>query len=411
MTNSLSNTEATTRVAELYEECLMKNYGKPALALVRGKGSYVWDSEGRRYLDFICGIAVNTIGHSHEYWIQAVEKQLRELVHCSNLFYIPEQARLAHRLSQQAGEGRVFFCNSGAEANEFLIKLARLWGRKQSGGQEGVRYKVLTAQNAFHGRTFGGMAATPQEKIQGGFRPMLEGFAYGTFNDVDSFARLVDEQTSAILLETIQGEGGIHPATPEFLQGIRKLCDEKGLLFLIDEVQCGIGRTGTFYAYEQMDVKPDAIGMAKGLGGGFPIGAAWVKRGFDELFTPGSHGTTYGGGPLACAAANAVLDVIEQESLLDKVRLNSPAWHRALQELAAKHPAHIKGVRGLGYHVGLVLNGDPLVWSAKMREAGLLAVRGGTDALRLMPPLTVSSAELANSVELLDSVFTSNPSI
>lgn len=395
----------TMDTAALYDEYLMKNYGKPPFAIARGEGSWVWDTEGRKYLDFISGIAVNTVGHSHPVWLRKVQEQMRDLVHVSNLFYIPQQAQLARRLADQAGAGRSFFCNSGAEANEFLIKLARLWGRRKAGGAEGVCYHVITAKNAFHGRTFGGMAATPQEKIQGGFRPMLDGFAYGDFNDVDSFARLITPQTAAIMLETIQGEGGIVPATAEFLQGIRRLCDDHGLLLLIDEVQCGIGRTGTFYAYQQLGVQPDAIGMAKGLGGGFPIGATWVRQGFDDLFTPGSHGTTYGGGPLACAAANAVLDIIEEENLLDLVRRRSPVWHEQLRQLATRFPQHISGVRGMGYHVGLVVKGDPLEWSARLRHAGLLTVRGGADVIRLMPPLTVSIDELNTAISLLEQVF------
>ncbi|MCD8481604.1 MAG: aspartate aminotransferase family protein [Verrucomicrobia bacterium] len=391
--------------AALYDSYLMKNYGKPPFAIARGEGSWVWDTEGRKYLDFICGIAVNTVGHSHPAWLRKVEEQLRQVVHVSNLFYVPGQAVLAKRIADQAGEGRSFFCNSGAEANEFLIKLARLWGRHKSGGKEGVCYHVLTAKNAFHGRTFGGMAATPQEKIQGGFRPMLDGFAYGDFNDVDSFAKLITPQTAAIMLETIQGEGGIVPATAEFLQGIRKLCDQHKLLLLIDEVQCGIGRTGSFFAYQQLGIEPDAIGMAKGLGGGFPIGATWVRRGYDELFTPGSHGTTYGGGPLACAAANAVLDIIEEENLLASVQQRSPVWHQQLRALVERYPQHLSAVRGRGYHVGLVVKGDPLEWSARFRAGGLLTVRGGSDVVRLMPPLTVTVSELNSCVTILDEVL------
>jgi len=405
MTSTTSAKVTSAKVAELYERHVMKTYGAAPFALVRGKGSHVWDAEGRRYLDFCSGIAVNTLGHAHEGWTKAIREQLDQLVHCSNLYHIPGQGKLAARLCERAGTGRVFFCNSGAEANEFLLKLARLWGRQKAGGQEGRIYKVITATNAFHGRTFGGMAATPQEKIQGGFRPMLDGFATARFNDLDSFRAAVDDATAAILVETIQGEGGIHPATTEFLQGLRALCDEKGLLLLIDEVQCGIGRTGRFFAYEHAGITPDAIGMAKGLGGGFPIGAAWVRRGYDELFQPGNHGTTYGGNPLACAAANAVLDAIENENLLDHVARLSAPWLESLRALAARHPAHAKGVRGMGFHAALVVNGDPLDWVKRFRDNGLLTVRAGTDAVRLMPPLNVSETDLGHAVEIIDFVL------
>jgi acetylornithine/succinyldiaminopimelate/putrescine aminotransferase len=230
---------------------------------------------------------------------------------------IPLQGELARRLVRQAGPGRVFFCNSGAEANEALIKLARLHGRKKAGGEEGRCFKILCAKQAFHGRTFGGMSATPQEKIQGGFRPLVPGFAFGELNRLETFASQIDAGTAAIFVETIQGEGGVNPCTPEFLRGLRQLCDQHDLLLMLDEVQCGVGRTGRFYAYEHAGIAPDAIGMAKGLGGGVPIGAMWVRERFAELFQPGSHGTTFGGTPLACAAALAVLDVIERDGLLD----------------------------------------------------------------------------------------------
>jgi acetylornithine aminotransferase/acetylornithine/N-succinyldiaminopimelate aminotransferase len=375
------------------------------MTLTRGEGCFVWDAENRRYLDFATGIAVNTIGHAHPYWVEKVTAQAGQLVHVSNLYHVPQQAELAQRICGKAGEGKVFFCNSGAEANEFLIKLARLWGRKKAGGEEGECFKVITAFNAFHGRTFGGMSATPQAKIQNGFGPMLDGFLHGEFNNLDSFRELVDDSVTAILLETIQGEGGIHPATTEFLQGIRDLCDEKGLMLLIDEVQCGIGRTGKFFAFEHAGIQPDAIAMAKGLGGGFPIGAAWVSEPFADLFTPGSHGTTYGGNPLACTAALAVLDVMEQEQLLEKVTDLSVGWHATLEALVAKHPQHLSGMRGVGYHAALVVKGDPMPWVNRLRENGLLVVRGGTDAIRLMPPLNIDEQELNTAVEILDFIF------
>lgn len=405
MSSITSRKVTSEKVSALYDAHVLKNYGPAPMTLVRGEGSYVWDAENRRYLDFVSGIAVNTVGHCHPEWVSRISEQASQLGHVSNLFGISQQAELANRLCEKAGSGRVFFCNSGAEANEFLLKLARLWGKKKSGGEEGKCYKVITALNAFHGRTFGGMAATPQAKIQNGFGPMLDGFLHGEFNNADSFRDLVDDSVCAILLETIQGEGGIYPATTEFLQEIRKICDEKQLLLLIDEVQCGIGRTGKFFAFEHAGVEADAIGMAKGLGGGFPIGAGWVKEPFADLFTPGSHGTTYGGNPMACAAALAVMDIMENEDLLRKVNERSAGFHAALQRLVEKHPEHLSGLRGMGYHVAIVVKDDPIDWVGRLRENGLLVVRGGTDAIRLMPPLNVSQQDLDTCVEILDFIF------
>jgi acetylornithine aminotransferase/acetylornithine/N-succinyldiaminopimelate aminotransferase len=405
MSSRTASKVTSAKVAALYDSHVLKNYGPAPFTLVKGEGSMLWDAENRRYLDFSTGIAVNTLGHGHPVWVERVREQAGKLVHVSNLFNVPQQGQLAQRLCEKAGPGKVFFCNSGAEANEFLIKLARLFGREKSGGEEGRCYKVITAKNAFHGRTFGGMSATPQAKVQEGFGPLLDGFLYAEFNNLESFSAMVDDSVAAIMLETIQGEGGIHPATTEFLKGIRALCDDKNILLLIDEVQCGIGRTGKFFAYEHAGIQPDAIGMAKGLGGGFPIGAGWVADAYAGLFKPGSHGTTYGGNPLACTAALAVMDVMEDEKLLDLVSERSVTWHKALKELVSKHPTHLAGFRGMGYHAALVVKDDPLPWVGRLRENGLLVVRGGTDAIRLMPPLNVSIQDLDTAVEILDLTF------
>jgi acetylornithine aminotransferase/acetylornithine/N-succinyldiaminopimelate aminotransferase len=299
----------------------------------------------------------------------------------------------------------VFFCNSGAEANEGLIKLARLHGMEKAGGVEGKCFKVLCAKNAFHGRTFGGMSATPQEKIQKGFRPMVEGFAFGELNNLASFEALVDDATAAILVETIQGESGINPCTTEFLIGLRDLCNRMNLLLLLDEVQCGVGRTGDFYAFECAGIHPDAIGMAKGLGGGMPIGAIWIRENAADLFHPGSHGTTFGGTPLACAAALAVLEVIERDKLLDRVKAESVLWHAALRGLVAEFPDKVLGIRGKGYLVGVQLASDPAPVIAALRKAGLLVPGSGNNVFRLLPPLTATRDELARSVEIIRDVL------
>jgi acetylornithine/N-succinyldiaminopimelate aminotransferase len=394
-----------TNTAELYDAHVLKNYARAALTLVRGRGTQVWDDAGNGYLDFTSGIAVSALGHCHPHWVSAVQRQAAELIHVSNLFRNPQQGELARRIVKYAGPGRVFFCNSGAEANEALIKLARLHGMQKAGGEEAKCYKIICAKNAFHGRTFGGMSATPQEKIQKGFRPMVPGFAFGEINNLKSFADQIDSGTAAIFLETIQGESGINPCTPEFLRGVRQLCDQHNLLLLLDEVQCGIGRTGKFYSFEYAGVTPDAIGMAKGLGGGFPIGAMWVKERYAELFHPGNHGTTFGGTPLACAAALAVLDVIERDNLLEKVVRQSGPWHEGLRKLVTDFPKHVVEVRALGYLVGIQLTVDPTPYIAALRELGLLVPSAGGNVVRLLPPLNATADELAKSVQLFREVL------
>src|SRR5471030_1989411 len=396
---------ARPSAADLYDAHVLKNYPRQPLTLVRGSGACVWDDAGRSYLDFTSGIAVSALGHCHPQWVAAVQRQAGELIHTSNLFRHPNQAELARRMVALAGPGRVFFCNSGAEANEALIKLARLHGMRKAGGEEGKCFKIICAKNAFHGRTFGGMSATPQEKIQHGFRPLVPGFAFGELNDLGSFATLVDDATAAILVETIQGESGVNACTPEFLRRLRELCTWHNLLLLLDEVQCGVGRTGRFFGFEHYGVQPDAIAMAKGLGGGFPIGAMWVRENAADLFHPGSHGTTFVGTPLACAAALAVLDVIDREKLLAKVSTQSLPWLAALRALAAEFPEQVVGARGIGYLVGVQLTGDLAPMMAALRTRGLLAAASGHNVIRLLPPLTATTAELDASVQIFRSAL------
>ncbi len=393
-----------TNTAELYDAYVMKNYGRPPLTLVRGLGVTVWDDTGREYLDFTSGVAVAALGHCHPAWVEAIRRQAGELIHVSNLFRHPNQGELARRLVQQAGPGRVFFCNSGAEANEGLIKLARLHGIRKS-GEEGKCYKIICAKNAFHGRTFGGMSATPQEKIQKGFRPLVPGFAFGELNNLPSFADLIDGQTAAIFLETVQGEGGVVSCTDEFLRGVRRLCDQNNLLLMLDEVQCGLGRTGTFYAFQHSGVRADAIGMAKGLGGGYPMGAIWAGEKHAELFQPGSHGSTFGGTPLACAASLAVLDVIARDGLLENVRTNGTAWRTELEHLATEYAPQLKAVAGRGYMIGLALHHEPAPYIAALREAGLLVVVAGGNSIRLLPPLIATREHLDRATAIIRSVL------
>jgi acetylornithine/N-succinyldiaminopimelate aminotransferase len=393
-----------TNTAELYDANVLKNYARAALTLVRGSGAQVWDDAGNSYLDFTSGIAVSALGHCHPVWVEAIRRQAGELIHVSNLFRHPNQGELARRIVQRAGPGRVFFCNSGGEADEALLKLSRLHGVAKS-GVEGKCIKVICAKNAFHGRMFGGMSATPQEKIQKGFRPLVPGFVFAELNNLQSFSDLIDADTTAIFVETIQGESGINPCTPEFLRGLRQLCDRHKLLLLLDEVQCGVGRTGQFYAFEHAGIRPDAIAMAKGLGGGFPIGAIWVGDRFADLFTPGSHGTTFGGTPLACAAGLAVLDVIERDNLLETVRTQSGPWIEALSKFATEFSSQVLAIRGRGYLVGIQLASDPAPYVTALRERGLLVVSAGNNVLRVLPPLIASAEDLARSVGIFRDVF------
>lgn len=389
-----------TNTAELYDAYVMKNFAKAPLTIVRGEGVWAWDDTGKKYLDFVSGIAVNALGHCHPVWVEAIRRQAGELVHCSNLYRNPGYGELARRLVQQAGPGRVYLCNSGTEANEGLIKLARLHGIRKS-GEEGKCIKILCAKNAFHGRTFGGMSATPQEKIQKGFRPLVPGFAFGELNNLQSFADLVDEHTAAIFIETVQGEGGVTPCTDEFLWGLRQLCDKNNLLLMLDEVQCGIGRTGAFYAFQHSGVRADAIGMAKGIANGFPMGAIWAAEPHAELFTPGSHGTTFGGSPLACAAALATLDVIQRDDLIRKVAVNGAAWKAALEKLVAEFPSQVRAVTGRGYMLGLALQSDPAPYLPLFREGGLLCPTAGGNTIRLLPPLIATMEHLNLATEII----------
>jgi len=393
-----------TSAAELYDAYVLKNYARAPITLVRGRGTTVWDDQGNAYLDFSSGIAVSSLGHCHPRWVAAVQSQAAELIHVSNLFRTPNQGELARRLVGYAGPGRVFFCNSGGEADEALIKLSRLHGVRKS-GVEGKCIKVVCAKNGFHGRMFGGMSATPKESVQKGFRPLLPGFVFGELNNLESFANLVDGDTTAILVESIQGDGGVNPCTPDFLVGLRKLCDERGLLLLLDEVQCGAGRTGRFFAFEHAGIRADAIAMAKGLAGGFPIGAVWIGERAADLFQPGMHGSTFGGTPLACAAALAVLDVIEGEGLLAHVTRESGPWIKELNRLVTDFPGKVLAIRGRGFLVGVQMASDSAPTLAALREHGLLTAPAGVNVIRLLPPLVASRDELARSVAIFREVL------
>lgn len=387
-----------------YHQFILKNYAPPPIALERGEGCWVWDDQGKKYLDFTSGIAVNSLGHAHPEWVSAIQHQASILGHASNLFAIPGQGELAAALARHTPPGAFLFCNSGAEANEALIKLARLHGVRKS-GREGACHRIVCAVNAFHGRTFGGMAATPQEKIQKGFRPMLEGFDFAPLNDLDRFASLIGPETAAVFIETIQGEGGIFEADASFLRDLRSLCSEREVMLMVDEVQCGIGRTGDIFAYQKSGIEPDAIGMAKGLGSGFPIGAIWVGDRYRDLFQPGSHGTTFGGSPLACAAAISVLRVIEKDHLLERVRAGGALLQERTGTWPKRFPDRVAEIRGRGYLMGIGLKVDPAPLVAELRQAGLLVPPAGNQTIRILPPLIAGPKEIGACCDIFESVL------
>jgi predicted acetylornithine/succinylornithine family transaminase len=386
----------TQEIAKLQNEHLMPTYA-PGIALVEGTGTSVWDAEGNEYLDFVSGIAVTNIGHCHPKMVQAVQDQVETLVHVSNLYYNEKQPQLAKALAELSGMpgAKCFFCNSGAEANEGLIKLARLWGSDKS------KYEIITMRQSFHGRTLATLAATGQEKVQAGFGPLPEGFVYANFNDLQSVEDAISSRTAAVLVEALQAEGGVIPAEPEFLPGLRKLCDEKGILLLCDEVQCGMGRTGKWFGFQGYDVQPDAFSLAKGLGNGFPIGAIVAGNKLADIFQPGHHATTFGGTPLACAAALSVIEVFEEEELLSNTMMMGAYFVEGLCEIAMKHKKWIAGIRGLGLLLGMVLDVPAAPLQKKLQEKGMLALATAGNVLRLLPPLNVSQEEIDQALKLI----------
>ena len=295
-------------IIALHKQYVMPSYA-PGLVLVKGKGVKVWDADGKEYMDFLAGIAVLGLGHCHPQVVKAIRTQAAKLMHVSNLYYNENQPKLAQALSTRSMNGKCFFCNSGAEANEGMFKLARLWGHAQG------KYEIVTMRNSFHGRTLATLAATGQTKYQKGFEPIPAGFVYADYNNLDSIRAAINEKTVAVLVEAVQGEGGILPGTPEFMKGLRALCDEKNILLLCDEVQCGMGRTGFWFGFQASGIQPDAFSLAKSLGNGFPIGALVAGPKLSDIFQPGNHASTFGGNPLACAAALAVIETMEQENL------------------------------------------------------------------------------------------------
>jgi len=386
---------------QLSDKYVMQTYGRIAMAPERGEGARLWDAEGREYLDFVAGIAVNSLGHCHPAVVQAVQEQVARLIHVSNLYYIQSQAQLAEILVENSCADRAFFCNSGAEANEGAIKLARKWAKQQYGPD---KYEIITAENSFHGRTLAAITATGQPKYQKGFEPLPQGFKYVPFNDLEALAGTIDEHTCAIMLEPVQGESGVRPATEEYLSGVRELCDKHALLLIFDEVQCGLGRTGKFLAYQHYGVEPDIFTLAKALGGGFPIGALLAKEQVAGAFTPGDHAATFGGNPLACAAGIAAMQTTLQSGILENCNQVGAYFKEKLLRLAGKYSL-IKEVRGLGLMLGLELTVPGVDIVNSCRERGLLINCANINVLRFVPPLTITNGDVDLAVVILDGVL------
>ncbi len=377
---------------------LMANYGRFDLTFERGEGSYLYTADGERYLDFGCGIGVTSLGHAHPHVVAALEGQAKELWHVSNLYHIPPQARLAERLTAASFADRVLFCNSGAEAMECAIKLARIY-QTSRGAPE--RYRVVTFRNAFHGRTLATIAAGAQAKHLKGFEPAVDAFDQVDLNDLDATRAAIGDETAALLVEPIQGEGGVHPAADEFLQGLRALADEAGLVLIFDEVQCGVGRTGKLFAHEWAGVAPDIMAVAKALGNGFPMGACLAREEVAAAMVPGSHGTTFGGNPMACAVGNAVLDVVLADGFLDTVQKNAALLAERLTALAGNKSVYT-GVRGRGMMLGLECVVPNMELLGALRENKVLALPADSNVLRMLPPLNIGEAEIDEACDALE---------
>jgi predicted acetylornithine/succinylornithine family transaminase len=385
----------TQELLETYKASVMPTYA-PSIVLASGKGVTVRDVDNRVYYDFTAGIAVHNVGHSHPKVVEAIREQAGALTHASNLFATMPATLLAQKLVALSGlGGKVFFCNSGAEANEAAIKLARRWG-----AQNGGRYEIVTMRQGFHGRTLATVAATAQSWCQEGYDPLPVGFAYADYNDLESVKAAVTDKTVAIMLEAVQGEGGVTPATPEFMAGVRALCDEKNLLMICDEVQCGMGRTGTWFGWQGYDVKPDLFTLAKSLADGIPMGALVSNAKLADVFSCSAHASTFGGNPVAAAAALAVIEVIEAEGLLEKASKTGALFCEALQALVDKYDSLLE-VRGKGLLLGLVIDGEAKPIVEALQGQGLLALTAGKNVVRFLPPLILGEDDLEDAVDMI----------
>lgn len=386
---------------EKSDRYIMKTYGRYPIVPVRGEGCRLWDVDGNEYLDFLGGIAVNNLGHCHPKVVAALQKQAAELIHCSNYYQIPQQIELAELLCNHSFADKAFFCNSGAEANEAAIKLARKYSLDTFGPE---RYEIITAADSFHGRTMATVSATGQEKVQRFFDPLLHGFKHVPFNDVAALEAAVTPTTCAIMLEPIQGESGINMPSPGYFQAVREICDRHGLLLIFDEVQVGVGRTGKLFAYEHFGVTPDIMTLAKALAGGAPIGAMLAKDKFAAAFVPGTHGSTFGGNPLVCAAAIATIRTILEDGLLSRCEEIGEYLTGELETLGGKYP-FVKEVRGVGLMIGMGLNIPGADIVKKGHQRGVLLNVTHDTVLRFVPALIVTRQEIDTMIAILDGIF------
>jgi len=377
---------------------LMNTYGERAICLVRGEGCRVWDSDGREYLDFLSGISVNNLGHCHKAIVSAIKKQAETLIHCSNLYLIEPQIELAKKLVENSFADKCFFANSGAEANEGAFKLARLYSNTKYGAG---RHFIISMMGSFHGRTLATLSATGQSKVQAGFEPLVGGFVFAEFNNIDSVRRLADEKTCAVIVEPVQGEGGVVPADKKFLEDLRSLCNEKDLILIFDEVQCGLGRIGTNFAYEYFGVTPDVLTLAKSLGGGAPIAALLARQPFADVFTPGKHAHTFGGNPLVCAAALAFVTELFDKNFAQRTAVTGAYFRSQLLLLREKYEI-VKNVRGLGLMIGLELSIPGKDFVMRCSQKGLLVNCTCETVIRMLPPLIVTHDDCDRAISILD---------
>lgn len=383
------------------EEGLLKTYNRFPVVLDHGEGMYLYDTEGKKYLDFTAGIAVCSLGHGNKAFNDALKAQIDKMIHTSNLYYNTTCGQAAQALKKISQMDKVFFTNSGTEAVEGALKAARKYAYEKKSG----RYEFIAMEDAFHGRSMGAVSVTGHKEYREPFEPMIDGVHFATFNDLDSVKALVNDKTCAIIMETIQGEGGINPATLEFIEGVRKICDENDILLILDEIQCGMGRSGSYFAWQQMGVKPDIMTMAKAIGNGVPVGAfAMTQKVAEYSLKPGDHGTTYGGNPFACAAVNKVIELFEEEKILDHVNEIAPYLTEKLEEIVAACDKAVK-VKGKGLIQGLQVSVPVGEVSRKALEEGLLVISAGGNVLRMIPPLIVEKEHIDEMAEILKKVL------
>jgi acetylornithine/N-succinyldiaminopimelate aminotransferase len=381
-------------IIDNYKNYVIGSYTRSGLVFVKGSGSYLWDDKGKKYLDFFPGWAVSGIGHCHPYVVDAIKEQAETLIHIANNHFHPYQGLLAKKLVEVSFDGKVFFCNSGAEANEAAIKLTRLHGKRTG------RYKIISMENSFHGRTLATVTMTGQPKYSKPFEPLPAGFSYVPFNDFETLEKTVDNRTAGIIIEPIQGEGGINVSDKEYLTKVSLLCKEKDILLIFDEVQTGFGRTGKFFGYQNFDITPDIITLAKTLGGGFPVGAMIAKKGVADMMVPGTHASTFGGSPLACRSCLAVIDAIEQEKLLNNVNVMGKYLYKKLESLKTDYK-FIKNVKGLGLMLAIELNGQGASIVDICTQKGLLINCTHENVLRIMPAITTNKQEIDTAIEII----------